>query len=238
MYVNFNQVTGSFEEKTKGIGSSDAWIFKAKKDQNNETKQLLKKLDNIVGKMPDSESAKLKTRFTEIIPDNALKYIREFDDQFLEVLVEVLGWGWLKERYPRYTPQFTTTPDLLMKDKADQIIAAMECKKIRTSNEDRYYYENRQGTIKQVNDDLTCFLKKLRDTLCRAEKQVNKSNARQKFIFLDLSFDTEVWATDEQKGIVVCLIQKLAAELCQRGVALVSFEQFRVDKLITGEGVP
>lgn len=243
MYDNLTKVTGVFEEKAKRIGGDKAWIFGAKSSQCSEVKSLLARLDSIVGGMPDEEKGKLTKRFTDIVPNGAGDYAREYDDQFLEVLVEILGWGWLKDRYLRHTPWFTMgTPDLLLKNNLGQVIASMECKKIRTSEEDRKYYESQQDKPRQVRNNLTSydynknpFLRKLSDTLCKAEKQINQSGATDRFIFLDLSFDTQFIFPDEKRRII-CLIRKLGFELCKKGIMLVSFEQYQVDKLITGAG--
>ena len=131
MYNNLSQVTNVFETKARNIAYGDsAWIFKGMKSQLDENNQLVAKLDEIIGKVPYSDKVKLKTRFKNIVPDNALQYVREYDDQFLEALVEILGWGWLGETYSRHTPCFTIgTPDLLVKDGSNHVIAAMECRR-------------------------------------------------------------------------------------------------------------
>lgn len=81
------------------------------------------------------------------------------------------------------------------------------------------------------------FLHNLKDTLLKAEQQVNQTAASNKFIFLDLSLDVP-FMFPELKRQLVCSILEVAAELCQRGVTLVSFEQFQVDNLITRAGLP
>ena len=198
--------------------------------------------------MPNAEKKKFNKRFSDIIPDSAQQYVREYDDQFLEAAVEILGWGWLKDRYPSNAPQFTLgTPDLLVKNNSGQVIAAMECKHKRHSEFEANWLQHPQnkiitGTVddRLISSDYNAnpFLRNLVDTLCKAEKQLNETKDSHKFIFLNLSFDTQVSALDEQKRGVVCLISRLEAELCQRGIALVSFEQFQVDRLITGAGLP
>ncbi|MGD0854539.1 MAG: hypothetical protein ABSA18_01885 [Dehalococcoidia bacterium] len=249
MYDHFYQVTSGFEEKAKKLAcGSNAWIFKARKDRHNKTKQLLEKLDNIVGEMPDSERAILKTKFTKIVSDKNQKYIRKFDDQFLEVLVELLGWGWLKDRYPIYTPYFASAPDpdLLVKDGSDQVIAAMECKKKEHSKEEACWLQHHLGEVitgtvearlTSPDSNQNLLLRSLRCTLSEAVDQVNRIEAPEKFVFLDLSLDVP-FMSPELKRQLVCLILGLALELCQKGILLVSFEQYQVDRPITGAGQP
>lgn len=240
MYDNLNQVTSSFEERAKKLAcGSNAWIFKAKKDKHNETRQLLEKLDNIIGKMPASEGAILKTKFTKIISDKKQRYIRKFDDQFLEVLNELLGWGWLKDRYPKYTPHFADAPDpdLLVKDESSQIIAAMECKKKEHSEEEAYWLKHPwqmkegQGGVEASQNPL---LRILRCTLSEAEDQVNRTVAPDKFVFLDLSPDVPFMCPELERQLV-CSIRGLASELRQKGIQLISFNQYQVDRPITGD---
>ncbi|MBI2851749.1 MAG: hypothetical protein HYX84_01420 [Chloroflexi bacterium] len=243
-YWNLNQITCGFEKKAEKLaGSSSALILKGKTVDNQP---LLTKLDTIVANIPNTERTKLKKRFSDIIPDRAVEYVREFDDQFLEACVEALGWGWLKERYPSHYLNFNhpKSPDLLVKDKADQVIAAMECKKIRTSDEDRDYYKHKQGQVLEVKYGLTSsnydenpFLRKLVDTLSRAEEQISHCGARNKFIFLDLTFDTPLEFA-VLKEPTICEVLRIASELCKNGIRLVSFEQYQVEKPITGGGLP
>lgn len=243
MYDNLNRVTSDFEGKAKNLDyDSRAWIFKAKSIENHP---ILTKTDTVVANLPNTEKIKLKKRFSDIIPDNAVKYVREYDDQFLEAMVEILGWSWLNERHSRYTPFFTMgTPDLLVKDNSGYVIAAMECKKIRSSDEDRDYYKNKQGTVQKVKDSLTSsdhdknpFLRKLMDTLSNAKKQVDNSDALEKFIFLDLTFDTQL-SFPVLREPIICEILRIASELCKDGVRLVSFEQFQMEHPITGGRLP
>ncbi len=238
MYDNLNQVISGFQKKAKQIGDGNARIFRAMKEPNNPP---FPKLDNIIQEMPGSEKKTFSARFTEIIPASAQSFEREYVDHFLEACVEVLGWGWLKDRYPLYMPCLTMgTPDLLVKDNSEHVIAAMECKKIRTSDEDRDYYQNKQGTAQKIKDSLTSsdiiqnpFLRKLQDTLGKAEQQVNHSDATDKFIFLDLSFDTPLMFSI-LKEPVICSISHLARELYKKRIRLVSFEQYNVEEPITG----
>lgn len=230
MYDYFYLLTSAFEDKAnKCANSKNFWIFKG---QHVDGQPLLIELDSIAVNIPDIERIKIRRRFANIIPDNAEVYIREYDDQFLEVCVEILGWGWLKKRYPVYIPEFNypNSPDLLVKND-NNIIASMECKKIRTSNEDRDYYQNEQGTVKQVKNSLTSLdfeenplLRKLHDTLHKAEKQVNLSNAPEKYIYLDLSLDTPLHYP-VLKNPIFEKISQLDRELRDRGILLISFEQ-------------
>lgn len=228
-------MTKSFEEKAKELTSGDsALIFKLKGVQGvPEVTRLMTKLDTIAAEMPDIEKGKFIARFSGIIPNSAKNYIQEYDDQFSAVLVEFLGWGCLKERYPSHNPRFNhpNSPDLVVYDNDNEIIACMECKYIRTSDEDRNYFQKQPQarkvnlkTLYSLNASDNPFLRKLRDTLCNAKKQVNQIRAKEKFIFLNLSLDV-VYMPFGVKD----LISYLVSDLKNKGINLYAFEQFQLD---------
>ncbi|MBI2303184.1 MAG: hypothetical protein HYU86_00355 [Chloroflexi bacterium] len=238
-YDNLQQVMGTFEQKAGEISSRQAWIFKAR--QQNAVIQLLVKLDRIVSDMPYTEKEKLAKRFSNIIPKSATQFRREYDDQFLEALVEVLGWGWLRDKYPSQEVRFSEPPDLIVQDDTGQVVAAMACKKIRTSDEDRDYFKSHQGEVRTVNMRLISsnigenpLLRKVKNTLHKGEEQLSKVEASSKFIFIDFSWDVSAWIQNEQDEQVKGLIKGLAAELQKRGILLVAFEQFQSCKSFTG----
>lgn len=233
-YDNLQLVTSGFEEKARRIGSGQAWIFKAKSSQRNEYRSLLTKLDRIVGGMPDIERDKLTKRFSDIIPVSAQQFKEEYDNQFLDALVEVLGWGWLHDKYPSCKVQFSEPPDLVVQDDAGKAIAAMACKKIRISDEDRTYFEKHQAKTKPVKDSITSpdctenpFLGKVMDTLRKAEEQLGEVETSDKFIFIDFSWDMSALI---QKPQVEDLTKRLAAGLQGRSIKLIAFEYYQVDK--------
>ena len=239
-YENFNQITKSIKKKAKELISGDsALIFKLKRVQGEpQVTILMTKLDTISARMPDIEKRKFITRFSNIIPNGAKDYIQEYNDQFNATLVELLGWGWLKERYPSYNPQFNhpQSPDLLVYDNDSEIIACMECKHIRTSNEEREIFNRqsfRNGVVKlttlySLDESENPFLRKLKDTICKAEQQVNQSRTIEKFIFLNLSLDVAYMPFG-----IDSLIKCFESDLNNKGIKLHTFTQFSVDIPIT-----
>jgi hypothetical protein len=241
MYDSFNQITEGFEEKVKKLTSGDsALIFKLKSVQGiSQVTTLMTELDTIAAEMPGVEKTKFIKRFSDIIPNGAKNHIQEYGDQFNEALVEFLGWGWLKEKYPTHEPKFNhpNSPDLLVYNNDNDPVAAMECKHIRTSDEERRFFErqsHRGGvvnltTLYSLDTSDNPFLWKLKDTLCSAEKQVNQIRAKEKWIFLDLSPDVVYMPFG-----IDTLIAHLISDLNNKGINLYAFKQFQVDEPITG----
>ncbi len=233
MYYNLQRVTSGFTDKAKEI-SQQTWLSSTMDSPKNEAKKLLSKLENTIKTMPSSEIDKLYKKFTDIIPDDAQYYLDEYDEQFISVLVEILGWGWLKSYYNDYNPKFIGTPDLIVTDSSENPIAAMECKRIRESDEDRDYFKKHQGEVKDVNTSIVSpdygenpFLRKLTDTLCKAEKQLGKVKAANNIIFMSYSWD--VSAILQEAG-VIALIKNCAPDLLKRGVYLIAFSAYQSDK--------
>lgn len=237
-YSELQQITIGFEQKARQIGGGQAWIFRAKRSRREPDKSLLTKLNSIATDMPTSEEHKLTDRFKAIIPDNAQAFKEEYDNQFLDALVEVLGCGWLDDHYPSHEVQFSEPPDIIVRDDANNAIGAMACKKIRTSDEDREYFKYHQGELREVDDKITLpeqeddpFLKKVKGTLWKAEEQLSRVTASSdKFIFINFTWDIPALILKPQ---VVQLISRLAVELKNQDITLIAIENYQWNDPLT-----
>lgn len=233
MYNNLNCVTRGFKSKAKALGYDQAWIFKAEKCQRREIQNLLLAMDNIIAQMPDTETEKLAQRFSKIIPDDATEFKNEYDAQFLDALVEVLGYGFLREKYPSHTVCLKE-PDLIVRNDRGQLVAAMACKAIRHSDAHDDYFQHHQGKLRPVdhrilsdNSSRNPLLHKVKDTLSKAEKQLAKSTAPNKFILIDFAWDASALLQLEE---VKSLVKKSADELRERSIRLIAIENLELDK--------
>ena len=232
MHKNLSQVISGFEEKAKRVNGNQDLILRIKKSQRSEDKQFFNKLDGIVDNMPDSEKEKLKKRFSNIIPDRAKTYIKEYDEQFFDALVEVLGYDFLQKQYPS-CQVCIGEPDLIIFDNSSKLVAAMACKAIRHSKEHDDYVEHHQGEPRPVDHTLTStdpcenpLLRKVNGTLAKAKEQLAKSSAPAKLIFVDFSWDPSAQLQEEQ---VKSLVQKLGEELRFRSIKLIAIENLESD---------
>lgn len=234
MYDSLMKVTCSFENKSARLSNGQAtWVQLAKKSQRADIKQLLDKLDEIVSAMPATETDKLKTRLDQIIPDGALQFIEEYDRQFTDAIVEILGYGLLIKKYPSHKVEFCE-PDLIVRDDSGSLVAAMACKKINESEVNRDYLNHHQGEAMCLNTSLTSsnpsenpFLYKLNDTVTKAEEQLNRAKARDKFIFVDFTFDISALL---QGKAVNQLIKSVGDNLRNKGIKFIACKNYEVDK--------
>ena len=177
--------------------------------------------------MPPDESEKLAVKFEGIIPATAKEWGGHYDDRFRDVLPEILGWGCLSYKFTDCNVRFSGTPDLLVINESGTFVAGMECKKIWESEEEREWWRTHNqksgkigmGTISD-DPDKNPLLRKLRDTLEKAEDQVNKSGVgTDKFIILVVSLDIEAQLIGEP---IIALFQKEADSLKSRGITLIA----------------
>jgi len=243
MYDNLNQATSIFEQRAKQLGCHDYWLYKAKKSQGicweEFDSRLLAHLDTIINTMSSGERNKLAKRFADIIPSNAQKFEKEYDEQFLDALVEVVGYGWLQDKFSSHRVQFAE-PDLVVKYDKGGLVAAMACKRIRTSvaNDQFFEYQRESHRVEarpvdtkvlHVSPEENPFLRKLQDTLSKATNQLSKKNAPTKFIFVNFSWDVSA-AIHSHKQDIIRLIKKEASDLRKSGITMIAFEDLQANQ--------
>ncbi|MEW6142426.1 MAG: hypothetical protein AB1597_04620 [Chloroflexota bacterium] len=239
-YFNLDQITSGFETRAKQIGGVNAWIFKAKTSISHPViSSIMTRLDNIVTDMPVADREWLIRRFTMIIPENADSFKNEYNDKFLDALVEILGWGWLSEKHKQAVISFNQTtdqptPDLIARGHAGNLIAAMECKSIHTSNDFRKYIrrccvktEAREVNTRFLDDDpaKNPLLSKVLKTLEEAEKQLSGTPAPLKYVLMDFSFDISSALRRPRQLSLIDIAKKKAEE---RGIILIPLINFEV----------
>jgi hypothetical protein len=233
MYDNLCIVTREFKRKAKELAHDQAWILRAENSQHEEWQKLLERLDAIVAQMPDTERRKFAQRLGKIIPNNATQFNDEYDEQFLDALVELLGYGFLKFKYPSGKVCYEE-PDWIVLDDKENLVAAMACKAIRTSKEHDDYVKHHQGEPWSVDHRLAStnrrenpLLRKIESKLSEGEQQLAKRNAPNKFIYIDFAWDP---SAQSQKSEVNNLVKKLGEELSTRSINLIAIENFQFNK--------
>ncbi len=248
MWDNLNQVTSTFEERARQLAGCHCWLCKARNSEGTcweqHDKPLLTRLDTIISTMPHRERDNLTKRATNIIPSKAPAWKEEYDKQFLEALVEVLGYGWLHDEFPSHRVQFEEPPDLVVRDDKRILVAAMACKRIRTSDADELFFEQQSKTGEVVARCVDTrvlssspaenpFLKKLQDTISQAKKQLKQVVSPTKFIFLSISWDVSA-AISRHKPCVIRLLEKEASNLWKSGITMIAFGDFKADQPFVG----
>lgn len=249
MYDNLNQVTSTFEERAKQLAGCDYWLCKAKNSGGTSWEQydksLLTRLDTIIGTMPRSEKYSCTKRCRGIIPAKSPGWGDEYDKQFLEFVVEVLGYGWLHDKFPSHRVQFEEPPDIVVREDRSELVAAMACKRIRTSDENDQFFERQRETDEVVGRHVDTkvlssdpaknpFLRKLQDTISRAKKQLDRVASPTKFIFLSISWDVSA-AISHYKRYVIGLLAKEASNLQKNGITMIAFEELQADQPLVGQ---
>ncbi len=202
-----------------------SWLFKiATSVESNPHPELcayLEEWEQIAGLLDDQSAAELSRRFHRTLPNKAAVWRVEYADAFLEVVSELLAYGWLKESKGCRQVGFIAEgaarrPDLLGDNKV-----VVEVKHFRTSNQDRLYYAQHQGEVRTVsNGSPQSLVAKIAKTF--REDVLPKFDAYpapdfDRHMFADISPDTELWGPIEGEwpgtiDSIVGAIAELAAK--------------------------
>ena len=156
-FPHLESVVGLFIKRAQALGHTEPWVVKAllKASQLQEIRDLFQRLEDLLEMLSEHQFKMVEERFNQIIPASPKQWHEEYDEQFREVLVELLGWKWLQERhrdesvefYPKSTKPGVRTPDLGVWD-GDNLLAAMECKKVNVSEEEKAWLQSEPGKLK------------------------------------------------------------------------------------------
>ncbi len=239
-YSSLDSVVAEYKARSLAVGEPKPWIVKAVllAPQRSEIHDLFQRLDDLLTVLATEERGKVKARFDECVPKDPPQWREEYDEQFREVFIELLGLEWLRERYPgkrvgfysRSYEKGVRTPDLGVWN-CDSLLAAMECKKFNTSEEEKAWLTKTGDiTIEPNLDPSSPLAKKLVATIQGAKGQLDSTHlSDNKFIFMSISLDTPVW-TDPIKPIVQQFVREQADTLRSQGVELLAFEGFQPDR--------
>lgn len=123
-------------------------------------------------------------------------------------------------------------------DGSTSIAAAMECKHLGVSEEEKTWIKSREVRSGPVANTPTIddpnanpFLRKLNSTVNRAKEQVNSTGLTDnKFIFMKISSDTPFWGMPDVKAGMTELVQRIEGKLREEGIELVAFEGYRPEQ--------
>lgn len=244
---SLDNILYGYREKALKLRGRAKWFIKLEwlahlSDIAGEALVLLNGLNDIVKGMAPDECLKLKTKVTNIVPANAKGWRESYNSRLREIVIEMLGWEYLHQKYPDATVTFMETPDLLVRAQDGCIVAAMECKKYNLSK-----LENKlmrpggpgRGGSPPIQPARGWYAK-VDKTIKKAKEQLQEaSDAREKLIFISFSHDVDIkmsriaarelggtWAYDGVKEH----LKRWAVRLKTEGIDLVAFEGFSVDK--------
>ena len=164
-YPTLEAAAKIYVSRAQGFTDGESWIVKAWDSNRLEISSLLGRADEIIKRMSEDDAMLIGEKFEEIIPDKSVKWREGYDEQFRNVIVEILGWGWLADNhpslnvgfYPRPEKEGAKSPDLGAWDEVRTLIASMECKHLGVSNEEKEWIKS--GEIKSGPVTFTTTLK-------------------------------------------------------------------------------
>ena len=160
-----------------------------------------------------------------------------------DTFVEILGWEWLRTKFPHNEVTFCLvsrasgikSADLCVWDQHGALVGAMECKNLGVSEDEKAWIKSREiksGPVVATPalDDRAAnpFLRKLESTLDTAKEQVKSTGlSDDTFIFMNISLDTPYWGIPKIKAGIQQLVESQTRELKNEGIDLVAFEQYQ-----------
>ena len=237
-YPTLESITKNFANfAIKHIGET-FWLARAK--QRQVAAKYLEKLETIIVRMSNQERIKLKDKFDRIIPKQAGGWIYRYDDRFLDLVIEILGFGYLIKK--KYDPSFTTTPDIVGYKKGIKV-AAMECKNFWMSQCERDYLRSTMESVdnikgRRVDATLTLpefrnpFYRKLISVIDKATSHLSQlnENVKERIIFINFSFD--VGAGLQREKIINDILKPEANRLRSCGITCIWFENYSLERIL------
>lgn len=230
IFPHFDSVTEKFCKIADNLNPEKYWYALAKISIRSHP--YLLRAERIIGAMPEEEKIKLAEKFQNIVK-KASSWKKTFDRQFLDILVEIYGFGYLLELGK--IPRFSVTPDII----ADNGNIGMECKNIWMSDIEQEYLNS---TIKSsqyieardVEEVLIFpnisnpFYNKVKDTLDIAEAQIK--NCKHKIIYVNISLDSS--ALLQREDIIKNILNRETEDRKIRGIEVIWTDHYKEKKFI------
>jgi hypothetical protein len=173
----------------------------------------------------DPESSQvLQIKFLNTVSSTKPAYRQDYNDAFLEVISEMLGYAWLiktgVQNVRFISPGRYKEPDLVGLGNV-----VMECKHVRPSDFEKDYFANHQFEARSVSpyapENLLAKAERTLQAACQKFNQYPTPHWRR-YVFLDLSLDTQVRLHQSLDATVESQIAKELHEVAeQNGVGLV-----------------
>jgi hypothetical protein len=220
-YPNLESVTEDFTSRAQNLNNT-YWLAVALVKQDSWDCNLLNGVENIISQMPPRQKQELTKKFDNLIPQKSKSWKEEYDREFLDLLIEVLGWDWLSKKYNSSAVEFRNTPDLEVLNKCGNVVAAMECKNFWISKEEEsriesiinkgngVYLKPTESRLILLDFSKNPFLKKVKRDLCKAEEQLDKTKLKKnRFILINFSFDFSLRTQYKKTKDLIRLINRI-----------------------------
>ncbi len=239
-FPKFEAIADDYLKKASILTNQESWLERLKKARPNihePAVEFLSKIEKIVKIMPEEDENILRKKFKDIT-NSATEWKPGYHDRFFELLIEILGYGFLKEKH--YQPSIITTPDLEATKNNETVI--MECKSIGRSEEEREYlsFVRESPSNMRARDveygstleaDNNPYQKKIKSTIKTAKDQLGAypKEVSKRFMFIHFSIDSALVPIERD---AVKLIKLAAKDLKKSGIIPIWFRNYDTSQRI------
>lgn len=170
------------------------WLCRACRmaSERLEARQHLDVLEEAASLCDEPARHVLSAKFEGTLPRSPTGWSRDNDDRFLDVVVELAAYRWLRREYPAGELEYVSaaagrSPDLQVR--AAQQTVGVECKNLHMSTEVRDAFDAGEVVSGNVMMD-DAFVSKVREKLDTAEQQL--AGYAEKIVFLNVTLDPAV----------------------------------------------
>ena len=208
---------------------------KAATTQGHRLNAYFQEWDSIAGLLDEESAQELSRRFLRTLPVEACEWRVDYDDAFLEVVSELLGYGWLKRDKQCGQVGFLQEGKSRQPDLAGDESTVVECKHFRTSDRDREYFAHHQGEARFVGAEGPDKLKGKILSTFKNDVLPKLTSYRwpdfERYMFADISPDAELWGPIEGQfpGTLENIVRAVGQVTAAENVRLVAirFHSFR-----------
>lgn len=231
-YPTLGEALGPYIQRLRTLGADVAaasWLGRAAQGVadavNPGIDDYLTEWNEIAALLDGDGREALSDRFVRTLPKNARQWLEEYADQFLDVVSELLAYGWLRREKNCAVVRFikegsSPEPDLLADD-----AVVVECKHFRTSQQDRDYFAHHRGEVRIPDaESPDRFLAKVLSTFDDGVLPKLASYPPDRFsryMFADFEWDVTYWGPSQFKD---GLVDSVRQHLVDRRVEFVAIE--------------
>jgi len=164
-----------------------------------EAQQQMEALEEAASLCNEQARTALSKKFAGTLPRSPVTWSRDYDDRFLDVVVELAAYRWLRHEYPTGDLEYVEagsgkTPDLQVR--APQIVG-VECKNLHRSKEVRDTFDAGEVVSGSVMMD-GVFVSKVQEKLESALQQL--AAHADKVVFLNVTLDPPLPLIESEVG--------------------------------------
>jgi hypothetical protein len=223
--------------------AAQSWLWKATHVSalglSDAHEQYLTEWNEVACLLDGASAESLAEKFLRTLPATVSNWRGAYDDALLDVMAELLAFGWMKVHKGCKDVAFVKEAETRQPDLLGDGRMVVECKHFRTSDRDRDYFANHQFEARSVAlggpDRLLAKILSTfqNDVLPKFDEYPVESFER--YLFADISPDAELWGPIEHEfpGTMQGIVEAASTRLAIHDVKVAAIQLHRLDLALT-----